>query len=123
MPKSLSTSSVAIPGASDSIGALVHVAVVGLHKTIGKSTGDRRHALRLCAHSVGAVLLAPTARFAAFAPETEPTSAWGEAHVGVALLFLCFISGMGTLLSSVLSVGVLQEPGCLLATITFRRTM
>jgi phage tail tape-measure protein len=116
-------SSVAIPGAFITLRALVRIAVVGLHETIGKSTGDRRHALRLCAHRVGAVLLAPTTIFAALAPETEPASAWGEAHVGVALLLLCFISGMGTLISSILSVGVLQEPGCLLATITFRRTM
>lgn len=64
--------------------ALMLVAILGVDVTIGIRAGNRRHTLGRRAHSVGAVLLAPSTRRVALAPDTEPTSAWTHTIVSVA---------------------------------------
>lgn len=103
--------------------AVMLVAILGVDITISIRAGNRRHTLGSMEHSVGAVLLAPSTRFVALAPETEPTNARRHAIMSVAWLCLCFICGVLAFLPSVLSVGVHQKPRCLLTATTLLGAM
>jgi hypothetical protein len=86
------------------------VASLGFHKAIFMGARDCRHAGTRAADGVSAILLATTARLAAFAPGAEGAHAWREARMSVAFGFLRGVRSMLTFRTSILSLRTDQEP-------------